>query len=219
MAIINADAKTVAHALTVVGKTKVVYCSNVGDAAAPVVLVAGDYTRQVGQCADHGHSIEPHARANGAVVVNGWHDGGKGWVAGCPDEHADAVREVIRRDDQRRQAEDAARQRAATDARANGRAKVYDEACEVSRAVVGILTAAGVAARVRLIPGSFYRADQFDMPGATVSVTGWKECNPVAELPAVERAMVVRLSDGRYVYGGVAPTGGFVAADITDRVK
>lgn len=92
----NATAAEVAKALGIVARRKVVYTASVGDAAAPVMLMAGPYTQQIGQVADYRHEISDAAERNDALLVSGWYDETHGWVASIADEYADAVVDHLR---------------------------------------------------------------------------------------------------------------------------
>lgn len=90
--LIGTTAADVAQVLTRITRRPVVYVSSVGDAASPVVYVAGLYSRQIGQCADWRHRVEDAARQHNAVYAEGsWLGDEYGWVVGIPDEYADAV--------------------------------------------------------------------------------------------------------------------------------
>lgn len=78
--ITNATAADVAAAVSRATNRKVVYCPSIGDGASPVWLVAGAYSKPIGQAADWRHDIDLPAERNNAIAVKGYWDEEYGWV-------------------------------------------------------------------------------------------------------------------------------------------
>lgn len=183
--LIGASAKDVAHVLTRIASRKVVYVPSVGDGASPVWLVAGDYSRQIGQCADWRHNVELAAEQHAALYVEGSYDTDR-WVVGIPEEYSarvcaemriitvaqeesrDAARmRRLREEMDRREAERPARE---------ARAAAYRDECE-ARAIEYRPIYDAARARVRLkANGQPHRGDTRALEWAYGKACGTVDC-------------------------------------------
>ncbi len=124
---VTASAREVAEQVTRLARCKVVFAESIGDAASPVFLLAGGHEKQIGQVADFRHEVAKYAAKGGyASVIGYYHNDSQSWKAtvtlldGAPvgeDEIVDAVKAKIAAELRQQREEQAAKQKAANDAR------------------------------------------------------------------------------------------------------
>lgn len=139
--ITNASHEDCVLAAGVVGKSKVVHCPNPADAASPVALRAGDFSRPVGQSADYRHDLSDLPRVHGAALVETyWDNERQQWYTTIEtDADEEAIRDFIgKRNAERHRAELAANREASRAAEAEKTAAIQSAvatAIEIVRAV------------------------------------------------------------------------------------
>jgi hypothetical protein len=135
----------------VVGKCKVVSCPNPADAASPVTLIAGDYSRQIGQSADYRHDLSglPAIHEAGALVQSWWDDARHDWYTTIKtDADEQAIRDFVRARERAREAKRQTEDRVVREAEYAARRNQEQQAIDAAIRAVSAAAEAWMPGRV-----------------------------------------------------------------------